>query len=83
MIDTTPPAAPVGRHWMDLALGASLVPLIGFEVFAIRNRVPGDTISERTRVYFAVKGKVGSAVFLTFLGTASAWFAAHIVQRPV
>lgn len=83
MTDTTPPTAPVGQHWMDLALGASLVPLVGFEAYAIRNRVPGDTISERTRYYFRVKGKTGSFVFLTFLGTASAWFAAHVVQRPV
>ena len=80
-----PDPAPRARrlHWMDVALMATLGPLVAFEAYAIQNRLPGDTISERTRVYFNVKGKTGSMVFLAFLGTASAWFAAHIVQRPV
>ena len=78
--DTTPARR---LHWMDVALMATLGPLVAFEAYAIQNRVPGDTISERTRVYFHVKGKTGSLVFLSFLGTAAAWFAAHIVQRPV
>lgn len=69
--------------WMDKAMAATLLPLVGFEVYAIENKVPGDTISERTRIYFDVKGKTGSLIFLAFLGTACAWFAAHIVQRPV
>ncbi len=66
----------------DYALAVSLVPLVGFEVWAINNMVEGDTISERTREYFNVKGKTGSFIFLAFLGTSSAWFAAHIVKRP-
>lgn len=66
-------------HWMDLVLAATLLPLLAFEVYAIRNRVPGDTISERTRVYFRIKGKAGSYIFLAFLGSSAAWFAAHIV----
>jgi hypothetical protein len=64
---------------MDWVLACTLIPLLGFEVYAILNRVPGDTISERTRVYFHVKGKFGSLVFLVFLGASCAWFAAHIV----
>lgn len=74
---------PARRNWMDLAMASTLLPLIGFEAYAILNKVPGDTISERTRYYFDVKGRVGSMVFLAFLGTASSWFAAHIVERKV
>lgn len=70
-------------NWMDLVLMATLLPLLGFEAYAIKNKVPGDTISERVRVYFNVKGKAGSYIFLAFLGSAAAWFAAHIVQIPV
>ncbi len=68
-------------HWMDIALMGSLLPLVGFELYAIKNRVAGDTISERVRVYFRIKGKVGSFIFLAFLGTSSSWFAAHIVKQ--
>jgi hypothetical protein len=70
-------------HRTDAVMAATLLPLVAFEVYAITNRLPGDTISERTRVYFQVKGKAGSYIFLAFLGSASAWFAAHVVQRPV
>ncbi len=69
--------------WMDVVLGVATFLLVGFETYAIKNRVPGDTISERTRVYFRVKGKPGSYIFLAFLGSAAAWYAAHIVQVPV
>lgn len=60
-------------------LALTLIPLIGFEAYAIKNKVPGDTISERVRVYFQVKGKTGAFIFLAFLGSSTAWFAAHIV----
>lgn len=70
-------------NWMDLVLAVTLLPLLGFEAYAIKNKVPGDTISERVRVYFRVKEKSGSLIFLAFLGAVTAWFAAHIVQIPV
>lgn len=69
-------------HLTDKVLGVAIGGLVGYEVWAIKNKVPGDTYSERTREYFAIKGKTGSFIFLSFLGTSSAWFAAHIVKRP-
>ena len=67
------------RNWMDWAMAGCLIPLFGFEMYAVENKVPGDTISERTRYYFQVKGKTGSMIFLGTLGYFCMWFAAHIV----
>lgn len=69
-------------HWMDIVLAVAGLFLLGFEGYAIKNNVPGDTISERTRVYFRIKrgvGKAGAFIFLAFVGSFVAWFAAHIV----
>ena len=50
-----------------------------FEGYAIHSKTKGDTLSEQTRHYFRVKGKVGSLAFLGLFGTFAAWFCAHIV----
>lgn len=63
------------------ALWAGL--FFAFEGWAVVNKTHGDTLSEHTRHYFQVKGKVGSFAFLGMFGTFAAWFAAHIIQRPV
>lgn len=72
------------KHWMDRLLAVTGILLGVAEAYAIQNSVPGDTISERTRVYFRIKrentGKTGAFVFLAFLGTFSTWFAAHITK---
>ena len=66
---------------IDGLLALSMGALLVGEAWAIANHVPGDTISERTRVYFKIKGKGGTFVFLATLGTFSAWFSAHIVKQ--
>ncbi len=72
------------KHWMDRLLAVTGLLVGAAEFYAIQNSVPGDTISERTRVYFRIKadntGKAGALVFLAFLGSFSAWFAAHITK---
>ncbi len=74
----------VVKHWMDRLLAVTGFMVALAEMYAIQNSVPGDTISERTRVYFRIKqqntGKAGAFVFLAFLGSLSAWFAAHITK---
>lgn len=70
-------------NWMDWALALTLGPLFLAEIYAIGNKVPGDTISERTRVYFRIKKEkaspIGVFLFLATLGTTTAWYAAHII----
>ncbi len=70
------------RSWMDVLVGVAGGAMLVGEGWAIVNKVPGDTISERTRYYFRIKGKGGTFVFLAFFGTFSAWFSAHIIKRP-
>ncbi len=71
-------------HWMDILLAVTFLLVGGAEAYAIKSRVPGDTISERVRVYFRIKrdatGKAGAFVFLALVGTFAAWFAAHITK---
>lgn len=70
--------------WMDLLLAVTFLAVGGAETYAIKNKVPGDTISERTRVYFRVKKesttRIGAFAFLALLGTFATWFAAHILK---
>lgn len=69
--------------WVDAAWAAIIAAFLAFEVWAITNRTPGDTFSERTRHYFRVNTKTGAYVFIAILALSGAWFAAHIVQIAV
>jgi hypothetical protein len=64
----------------DVGYTVSVLLFFAFETWALLNKTPGDTFSEKTRQYFHTKGKIGSFVFLAVFGTFAAWFAAHIVQ---
>lgn len=70
-------------NWMDWILALSALLLIGAEGFAILNKTPGDTISERTRVYFRIKreanSKAGAFIFIVFVSSVVGWFLVHIV----
>ncbi len=70
---------------MDRLLATTALAVGVAEAYAIKNKVPGDTITERIRVYFRVKqentGNLGAFAFIAFLGTFSAWFSAHILKH--
>ncbi len=61
------------------AYGVATALFLTFELWALANKTPGDTITEHIQHYFRVKGKIGSLVFLVMFGSFSAWFAAHIL----
>lgn len=63
-----------------VAYGVATAIFFIFEMWAIKNKTPGDTITEHVRHYFKTKGKVGSFAFLAVFGTFAAWFAVHIVN---
>jgi hypothetical protein len=44
--------------------------------------MPGDTLSERIRAWFAVHTRGGQGVFLTAWVGFAVWFAFHIVRCP-
>lgn len=50
---------------------------------AIVNETEGDTLSERTRVWFSTKSRAGRWGFLASLGVGAAWFAVHIIAPGV
>ena len=66
--------SPFDVIWWIIALPPAL-----WEVYAILNRVDGDTLSERTRVWWHVSTVPGKATFgLAWVGFA-AWFLWHVV----
>jgi hypothetical protein len=71
-----------------LVVGApALLILAGYEVYAIKDRTPGNTYSERLRVWFRTETKRGAFTFLGLLGagagTLIVWLGAHVVQIGV
>ena len=64
----------------DIVFGTCGTVALSWEIRNILNRVPGDTITERTRHYFQVKGPLGSAIFMVTLGTGTVWFGSHILH---
>jgi cytosine/uracil/thiamine/allantoin permease len=69
--------------WVDLVWGAIILAFLGFEFWTIKNKVRGDTFTERVRFHFKVSGRKGAFAFLAVLGFTAAWFAAHIVEISV
>lgn len=49
------------------------------EGFALKNDMPGDTLSEHTRKWFSVKTKLGRTAFLVAWAGFAVWFCAHIL----
>lgn len=69
-----------------LTLAALAVIVGGLEWYWIVNKTPGDTISERTRVWFRTTTKRGAFAFLATLALMvvvavifGIWYAAHIL----
>lgn len=74
--------------WVLALVGApALLVLAGWEVWAIANRTPGDTYTERMRAWFRTDTRAGAYGFLIALGAAVGalvvWLGAHVVQIPV
>jgi hypothetical protein len=67
----------------DLVWGSLLSAGALYELYALRNRAVGDTLSERTRAWFRVHTKPGRAVFtVTWCGFA-VWFLLHILSQTM
>ena len=52
---------------------------LGYEVWAIRNKTSGDTLSENLRVWFRVRSNLGRIVFVVVTGCIFAWLIPHIL----
>jgi hypothetical protein len=63
----------------DVVWGSLLVVGAVVEVWALRNARAGDTLSERTRVWFRVRTPFGRAVFAVAWVGFAAWFLVHIL----
>ena len=64
--------------WLAIVLGGFAVP----EFLALRNKVPGDTLSERLRAWFRVDTPGGGASWLAVwlaLAAVLAWLLPHIL----
>ena len=70
-----------GQH--DLMWVGWLALFGAMEGNAIVNETEGDTLSERTRVWFATKSRAGRWGFLGALGLFATWFAVHIIAPGV
>jgi len=53
---------------------------IVYEIRALQDEAPGDTLSETTRLVFRTDTPVGRVVWYVCWGTLGAWFAAHIAK---
>lgn len=50
-----------------------------FEVYAIKNKQPGDTLSEATRRWFRVNTRAGRWVFGIAWSAFAIWFGLHVL----
>lgn len=53
---------------------------VAYELRALKDEAPGDTLSETTRLLFRTDTTVGKVVFFVCWGTLTAWFASHIAR---
>lgn len=70
-----------GQH--DLMWIGWLALFGAMEGNAIVSETEGDTLSERTRVWFGTKSRAGRWGFLASLGVFATWFAVHILAPGV
>lgn len=66
--------------WHDAVWVSWLGLFVLFEGHGIWSETPGDTLSERTRVWFATKTVAGRWGFIIFVGVLAAWFVPHILE---
>lgn len=65
--------------WMwTLAWILWIAGFFAIEIPAIRNDVPGDTLSEHFRRWFTTKSHYGRLVWIGVSGVFFAWFVVHI-----
>ncbi|MDX3165809.1 hypothetical protein PV516_18665 [Streptomyces scabiei] len=64
----------------DVIWGGLLLAGAGYEAYAIANRLDGDTLSERLRVWLHTRTRTGRAVFLTAWLALAVWFPLHITE---
>lgn len=63
----------------DVVWGALILAGAAFEAYALRNGRDGDTLSERTRVWFRVRTRAGRLAFGILWVAFSVWFGGHIL----
>ncbi|MET7363238.1 hypothetical protein ABZS76_33040 [Streptomyces sp. NPDC005562] len=64
----------------NVGWGLILSAAFAYEMYGVFNKVDGDTLSERVRVWFHTSARPGKAAFvLAWLGL-TAWFVPHIVN---
>ncbi|MEU3399493.1 hypothetical protein [Streptomyces filamentosus] len=66
--------------WPDAIWGALLLAGAAYEAYAIGNRLDGDTLSERLRVWLRTRTRTGRAVFLAAWTVLAIWFPLHITE---
>lgn len=66
--------------WSVLWIGWFLMFAV-VETLALRNDVPGDTLSEHVRKWLHTNTKPGRTVFLCCFAAFAAWFAVHIITK--
>lgn len=64
--------------WTILWVGWFLLFAV-VEALALRNDMPGDTLSEHVRKWLSVKTKLGRTVFLIVWAGFTVWFGLHIL----
>lgn len=73
-------------YWVVWVVWVGLLGLVGFavpEALALKNKVPGDTLSERVRAWFRADTSGGGWTFAgvwTVLLAVWLWFLGHILQ---
>ncbi|MEU6362134.1 hypothetical protein [Streptomyces albidoflavus] len=63
----------------DLGWGAILGTAFLYEMYGVLNKIDGDTLSERVRVWFHTSTRPGKAVFVVAWLGLTAWFIPHII----
>lgn len=66
--------------WPDAIWGVLLLTGAAYELFAIRNCLDGDTLSERLREWLRTRTRTGRAVFLAAWVVLALWFPLHITD---
>lgn len=64
-----------------LVWAVGVLSLAGLDFWCDRNTVPGDTLSECTRVLFRTHTPLGRLVFLAFWTRLYVWYARHICKE--
>lgn len=63
----------------DLVWGGLFLAGTAFEVYALRNRKPGGTLSEETRRLFRVRTRAGALTFGILWVSFASWFFFHVL----